>query len=113
MGYFDKFKNEGIPFMEGKEKGDLANILNQPLHIDDFGFANGENGRYAVIHVVEYPNLFFFGNSVITEMLETVREDGQEELLKASVTTFSKAVSKKGREYYTFDIQEVKENLPF
>lgn len=112
MGYFDKFKNEGIPFMTGKTKGELADILNQPLHIDEFGFNNGENGRYAVIHVVEYPEQFFFGNTVITEMLETVREDGQEDLLKASAITFVKAVSKKGREYYSFEIEEASD-VPF
>ena len=114
MGYFDKFKNEGVPFMEGKTKGELQDVLNQKLHIDEFGFINGENGRFAVIHVKEYPEQFFFCNSVITEMLETVKEDGQEALLATSAITFSKAVSKKNREYYTFEVEEAaQESVPF
>lgn len=102
MGYFDKFKNNGIPFMDGREKGDLHQIIGEKVHIDDFGFINGENGEYAVISTIEYPQTFFFCNAIITEMLRTVQADEMESALAKQEIAFVEMKSRRGREYMTY-----------
>lgn len=105
MGYFDKFKSKGIPFMDGKTKGDLSDIVNQPLHIDDFGFINGANGEYAVVHFAEKRDMFYFGNAILTEMLQEVRKDGKEKELADIIICFDKRTAKETkREYMGFDL---------
>lgn len=59
----------GIPFMDGRTHGgELPNKA--PATLDGFGFITGENGEYAVISMMEYPDFFFFGGSVITQKLK-------------------------------------------
>lgn len=101
MGYFDKFNNAGIPFMEGREKGNLSDMLDKPLHIVEFGFINGEDGEYAVMAFAEDAERFYFGNSIITEMLHTVKDDGMCEELAEQAITFVKRTSRSGKRTYT------------
>lgn len=105
MGYFDKFVKKGIPFMEGREKGDLSNLVGQPLHIVDFGFIDGNDGEFAVIQFKEDAKKFYFGNSIVTEMLQEVQKDGMEKELAKQVIKFSMRTSKTGREYMAFDFE--------
>lgn len=107
MGYFDKFNTGGgIPFMEGRDKGDMHDILDEKLHIIDFGFINGDNGEYAVIQVAEYDRMFYFANTVITDMLKEVQADGMKEELKNQAIVFEERTSKRGRDYiaFSFDV---------
>ena len=104
MGYFDKFANKGIPFMEGKDKGSLRDMIDRPLHIEDFGFINGQDGKFAVILFAEDSDNFYFGNSIITEMLEQVDADGMRDALADETIVFSMRMSKERKqEYMTFD----------
>lgn len=102
MGYFDKFNNGGIPFMEGRDKGNIFDILGETLHIVDFGFINGDNGEYAVFLTREHDDVFYFGNAVITDMLKEIQRDGMESELSEQEITFENRTSKKGREYIAF-----------
>ena len=102
MGYFDKFNNGGIPFMEGRDKGNISDILGETLHIVDFGFINGDNGEYAVFLTAEHDDVFYFGNAVITDMLREVQKDGMESELAEQKIVFENRTSKKGREYIAF-----------
>lgn len=102
MGYFDKFKNEGVPFMEGREKGNIHEIVDEPLHIMEFGFIHGNNGDFAVIRVAEVEDKFYFCNSIITELLQTVRDDGMESELAEQVVYFEERKSKNGQTYMTY-----------
>ena len=107
MGYFAQFRNEGVPFMEGREKGDKAEILGKPLHIEDFGFINGQDGKFAVMLFSEIPDKFFFGNSIVTEMLQAVERDDMRKGLRECTITFKERVSKETkRTYIAFDIDE-------
>lgn len=107
MGYFAQFKNEGVPFMEGRDKGDKSEILDRPLHIVDFGFINGNDGKFAVMLFAEIPDKFYFGNSIVTEMLEAVERDNQRQALKEVQITFMERKAKEsGRTYIAFDIDE-------
>lgn len=102
MGYFDKFNNGGIPFMEGRYKGNISDILGETLHIVDFGFINGDNGEYAVFYTREHADVFYFGNAVITDMLKEVQRDGMEAELSEQDIVFELRTSKKGRDYIAF-----------
>ena len=105
MGYFDKFKHEGIPFMEGREKGEIRKVLGKPLHIDGFGFIKGRNGDFAVVSFKEDAKQFYFCNSIITDMLKEVQKDGMEKELAEQVIILSERVSKDGNAYITFDFE--------
>lgn len=102
--YFQNLNNKGIPFMQGREKGQKEEYINRELHIDDFGFIDDpENGEYAVLSFVEEPKKFFFGNSVCTQMLKKVEADDMAEELVEHAIVFSKRISKKNREYIGFE----------
>lgn len=107
MGYFKQFKNDGVPFMENAQKGNIKDILGEKLHISEFGFINGNDGRFAVIAFDEKPNMFYFGNSYITRMLEKVEEDGKQDELRNVEIMFESRISKTtNREYIAFEIFE-------
>lgn len=114
MGYFDKFnQGKGISFMDGRTKVDMP--LNVPLHVEDYGFIQGDEKEYVVVAFVERPNEFVFGNAILTADIKTIEKDygSKDEALAAlaNVTlTFSKHVSKKGREYVSVEFNE---NVPF
>ena len=93
--------------MEGREKGDLNNILNQALHISDFGFITNDDGEYPVLAILEYPDYFFFGNSVINDMLKEIEKDDMKTALADQKIIFKKLTSKKnGRQYFAFEFVE-------
>ena len=102
MGYFEKFNNDGIPFMDGAEKSDLSEVFGTPVHIVDFGFINGDNGEFGVIKLQEKPGKFYFVNSIATEMLRTVQADEKKDDLANEPIIFEKRVSKNGRDYTAF-----------
>ena len=110
MGYFDRFNSKGIPFMDNRDKGDLRDILGETVHIEDFGFIRNDEGDYGVIAVKEKPEVFYFCNQVITDMLHQVENDDMKDELVKQGIEFSLAESKKGREYFRF---EFKGDIPF
>ena len=111
MGYFDRFNNKGIPFMDNADKGDLHDVLGEIVHIADFGFIKNDEGDYGVIQLEEKPGMFYFANQVITDMLHQVELDDMKEDLAKQCIVFEQATSKKGREYIRF--QFTKDNIPF
>lgn len=103
MSYFDQFNaGEGIPFMEGRDKAVLADVVGNPVHIEDFGFIRGEDGDYACLALKEYPTVFFFGNAYITAMLKKVDNDNMRGALREQNVVFELKTSKRGREYMSF-----------
>ena len=111
MGYFDRFNNKGIPFMDNADKGDLHDVLGEIVHIADFGFIKNDEGDYGVIQLAEKPSEFFFANQVITDMLHQVEDDDMKEELAKQCIKFEQATSKKGRDYIRFEF--TKDNIPF
>lgn len=105
--------SKGIPFMDGAEKGDKEEIMGEWLHIDDFGFINGENGEFAVMQIRERPGKFYFGNQIITEMLQRVNADSMKQHLAENAIKFTMRTSEKGRDYMTFEFAEAGEDIPF
>lgn len=66
-----------LPLMEGREKGDTAELLGQVSTISDFGFLPNENGEaYAVFVVRERSGKFYFGGTVLTDRLTRLEQEG-------------------------------------
>lgn len=99
LDYFKKFK-KSTDFMDRRDRAELADLCTgEKYHIEEFAFLNGENGEYAVFIVKENDNLFYFGNSVVSEVLKQVETDNMSEELRSVGVVFEKVVSKKKREY--------------
>ena len=111
MGYFDRFNNKGIPFMDNRDKGSLKDVCGDVVHIDDFGFIAGDDGDYAVLALLEHPTEFYFANAVITDMLKQVEADNMKAELPKQPIKFEMTVSKKDREYMRFEF--LTDDIPF
>lgn len=124
MGYFSKFnKGKGIPFMDNRTKIDIP--VDEQVHIQDYGFINGDDGEFVVLAFVEYPENFFFGNTIATNNIRTIESDlGSKEealnMLKNVAIVFSKHESKnldrktkKPRVYTSMEFIEEEEEIPF
>lgn len=107
MGYFSKFNNKGIPFMDGADKMNISEIYGQPVHIVDYGYINGKDGKFACIKLAEFPGKFFFTNKIITEMLQQVDIDGKKDDLALTAITFVEKKSKEsGRSYCAYEFED-------
>ena len=106
MGYFSKFQQQGIPFMEGSEKADIRSIVDEPIHIVDFGFIKGDNGDFAVFKTAENEGVFFFAPNVITDNLREIEVDGMRKQLAKTEVVVRATTSKKGREYFSLEYHE-------
>lgn len=92
--YFKKF-SRGLEIMEGREKGDLKEqCTGEILHIHDFGFMKGKEGEYACIILAEDADNFYYVNSIITEILKEIEEDGEKDSLKDVGVVFEMRTSK-------------------
>ena len=105
--YFKKFSNEGIPFMDNAKKGDITDLQGEILHISDWGYITKRNGKFAVITFKEHPGYFYFGGLVLTNMLETIDEDGEQVLMKSQGIVLETKTTKDGeRSFMTVDFVE-------
>lgn len=110
MGYFSKFNGgAGIPFMEGRNKQELFMLFDNPVHVEDYGFINGDDGDYAVFCVKEWPESFFFGNSVITDTFRQIDKDGMKNGISSVEMICYERASKKGRLYTAVKFVEKEE----
>lgn len=105
--YFSKFAHKGIPFMDGRTKGNISSLVGEVLHIEDFGFINQEGSTYPVIAFAEYPTEFYFGGAVLNDILSQVDHDGMREELKAQPLILKMVRSKRGRSYMSVEFTEV------
>lgn len=104
---FTKKLNEGnsIPFMEGRTKGELDELVEKNVTITNFAFLKNDEGDYAVFVVKEIPDSFYFGGLVITENLKKLEEEGYKEEIEANglpVCVKSKK-SKNKKNYYMLE----------
>lgn len=74
-----KSQTQKITFMEGREKRDLKELLNQEITITDFAFLNGADGKYAVFTIKEDDNSFYFSSSVLTSRFIDIEHEGLKE----------------------------------
>lgn len=90
-----------LPLMEGKEKGDIDDLMDKVVTINGYGFLQGDTGNYAVFTVKEDDENFYFGGMVITDALEELEGDGyRSEILQDGLPIrLSKKMSKNKRNY--------------
>lgn len=109
--------NEGIPFMKGRTKGEISEILGQPVTIRDFDFLDGQDGEYVVFIVDEVKDTFFFGGSVLTSNLKLLNSEEVNEVKESGlpVMLYEAKSKKTGRKYVAakFYPDETPEDLPF
>lgn len=111
-----KTKNSKLEIMEGKEKEDLKSILDKIVHINNFDFLTGDDGDYAVFTIAEDEKSFYFGSSIITDMLKDLEKEGlKQDVINEGVAV--KLVEKKSktskRTYIAVEIIDETEELPF
>lgn len=114
MGYFASItKNNGIEFMDDRNKQDLTLLVDSVSHIEDFAFLSGKNGDYAVFIVREWPQSFFFGNKAITSILKRIDKDGMRDELADVAAVVVEKISKNGDLYRAIEFREPSEPVPF
>ena len=101
--------NAGVPFMEGREKGDIKNAVGSELHVDAYGYIlNEKKEEYVVLSFVEMPDLFFFGGGIVTakfKELETIASKMEiEEILQEGLPVLlTDKKSKNKRDYMAIE----------
>ena len=91
-----------LPFMDGREKGDNADLTGQITNIVDYGFLPNDEGElYAVFVVRERSKKFYFGGQVLTERLSQLDGEGYGDEIRAEglPMLMTKTKSKNGRFY--------------
>ena len=93
-----------LPFMEGKEKGDAADLLGTVNTITEYGFLANENGEpYVAITVKERPGKFYFGGTVLTDRMTQLDAEGYHDEIVAEglPVLMTEKKNKKGNRSYT------------
>lgn len=92
-----------LPIMEGREKGETAELLGQVSTIIDYGFLPSENGEpYVVFIVKERPTKFYFGGSVLTARLVELDEKGYgDDIRSEGIPALMTSVKGKSNRTYT------------
>lgn len=72
----------GLPFMEGLDKGETAEIMGHTVHVIEYGYMNGDDGEYVVFLIRENEEHFFFGSTVVTSAFKQLDATIQPEVLK-------------------------------
>lgn len=68
-----------LPFMDGREKADVKELIGTVSTITDYGFLTGDNGDYAVFITKERAKTFYFGGAVLTDQLQQLEAEGYHE----------------------------------
>lgn len=81
-----KLKKEltnGLPFMEGREKGSL--VCDVPFTVNNFGFLKDKNTQqpYVCFTIKEDETKFYFGGGVVTDTFKKIETILSEEELKS------------------------------
>ena len=92
-----------LPFMEGREKGDMKELHGQVSTICDYGFLTGDKGNdYAVFIVRERNSKFYFGGQVLTDQLQQLEAEGyHEEIQEEGLPVLFGEKKSKNKQTYT------------
>lgn len=95
-----------LPFMEGREKGDVKELMGQVSTIRDYGFLKGDKGDdYVVFITDEREKKFYFGGQVLTDQLAQLEAEGyRSEINELGLPTLlNQKKSKNGKMYMTVE----------
>lgn len=68
-----------LPFMDGRDKGEMNELIGQISTITDYGFLKDGDKDYAVFIVKERSKTFYFGGQVLTDQLTQLEAEGYHE----------------------------------
>lgn len=91
-----------LPFMEGRDKADIKELLGTVNTITDYGFLPNDKGEpYAVFIVKERAGKFYFGGMVLTDQLSQLEAEGYHEAIceEGLPMLLTESKSKNGRGY--------------
>lgn len=91
-----------LPFMDGRNKGDIKELVGMISTIADYGFLKGDDDReYAVIITKEISDKFYFGGTVLTDQLQQLEAEGfHEEIVEEGLPMLlTEKKSKNNRSY--------------
>lgn len=95
-----------LPFMEGREKGDVKELVGSVSTITDYGFLPNEAGEaYVVFTVKERAKKFYFGGTVLTDRLTQLEAEGYHDAIVAEglPVLLTEKKSKNGRFFTNAD----------
>lgn len=106
---FAKSMGNSLPFMLGREKGTLDDLikLDKTVTIVDFGnlkdvTEDGEENEYVCFIIKEDKKKFFFGGMVLTKNLNEMKDEGYyEEIVKNGLPVKFTARKSKSKRPYT------------
>ena len=108
---------KGIEFMQGKNKGEMIEILNKACTIRDYDFISGDDGEYVVFIIDEIDDEFFFGGKVLTDDMKQFTDEDHEEIKANGLPVLlTEQKSKKTKRPYVaveFYPEESENDLPF
>lgn len=110
--YVNGLANNTDEIREGREKADT--IFDKVITINNYLICTSkENGTYAEYIVAEDNDHFFFGGSVLTNLLTKIESDGQKDGVKENglKVKLTKKKSEKGRDYVAVEVIPI--DLPF
>lgn len=99
-----KQMQNNLPFMEGREKGEMKRIVDDNMTIIEYGFLEDDKDKdYVCFIVAEDPQNFYFGGQVLTEHMKTFEDEGFHESIVAEglPVRFGLKTSKNKKEYVT------------
>lgn len=95
-----------LPFMDGREKGEMKELHGQVSTIIDYGFLPSDKGTdYAVFITKERSDKFFFGGQVLTDQLQQLEAEGYHEdiVTEGLPVLFGEKKSKNKQTYTTVE----------
>lgn len=101
---FAKSLQATLPFMDGREKGDMKRITDMNCTIREYGFLTDEKDKEYVCFIIdEDPQTFYFGGQVLTDNMREITDNGfQADVYNDGLPVFfGKRISKNKREYTT------------
>lgn len=99
-----KSLQNNLPFMDGREKGDMERIVNMNCTIHDYGFLQDDKDNDYVCFIIdEDPQTFYFGGQVLTDNMHELDNFGYHQAVndEGLPVFFGKKISKNKREYTT------------
>lgn len=93
MGYFAKY-NTNADFMNGREKGQLCDVTGKPLHIENYQIMKSDRGDYVALTFKEIDKFFYFGNSILLDIVRGTEQDGMQDLLFTTPVVVTKQKNK-------------------
>lgn len=93
--------NEGIPFMDGREKGNVKELNDKIVVVVDYGFIRGSDGQFVVFIIKGDETQFYFGATVMSEKFEQFDLEDKKEIQKFGIPLLlTETLNKKGNRTY-------------